>query len=104
MFAVIETGGKQYRVSAKDKLTIESLHEDVGAKIVFDKLCLLGDGASIIEGESLANAKVLATVVAHDRDDKIVIFKKKRRKGYRRKGGHRQHHTVVLIDAIEKGS
>lgn len=103
MFAVIETGGKQYKVSEKDEIVIEKMTADIGAQITFDKVHMLGEGAKVSTGKKIGKAKVKATVMAHERQDKIIVFKKKRRKGYKRTKGHRQHHTVVRIDKINKG-
>ena len=100
MFAIIETGGKQYKVRAKDEIAVERLEQGVGETVAFDSVCLLADDEKMTIGKPLGKAKVRATVVAQGRMDKIVVFKKKRRKGYRRKNGHRQHQTVVRIDAI----
>ena len=101
MFAIIETGGKQYKVRAKDEIAVERLEQGVGETVAFESVCLLADNAKkLAVGKPLGKATVRATVVAQGRMDKIVVFKKKRRKGYRRKNGHRQHQTVVRIDAI----
>jgi ribosomal protein L21 len=94
MFAVIKTGGKQYRVSKDDVIAIEKLDGDSGATIVFDEVLMLGDQ---VGAPRVANAQVTAEVVRQFRDDKVIIFKKRRRKHYRRRNGHRQHLTLVKI-------
>src|SRR3954470_19389721 len=88
MFAVIKTGGKQYRVSKDDVIAIEKLDGDAGATIVFDEVLMLGDE---VGAPRVANAQVTGEVVRQFRDDKVIIFKKRRRKHYRRRNGHRQH-------------
>ncbi len=94
MFAVIKTGGKQYRVTKDDVIAVEKLDADAGATVVFDVVLALGDklGAPLI-----ADAKVAGVVVRQFRDDKKIIFKKRRRKHYRRRTGHRQHLTLIKI-------
>ncbi|MSO89907.1 MAG: 50S ribosomal protein L21 [Rhodospirillaceae bacterium] len=94
MFAVIKTGGKQYRVSKDDVLAVEMLPGDAGAKIVFDHVIMLGDKVGL---PRIAGAQVVGTVVRQFRDDTKIIFKKRRRKHYRRRNGHRQHLTLVKI-------
>ena len=100
MFAVIKTGGKQYRVSKDDVIAVEKLDGDAGATIVFDEVLMLDDqvGAPRVEG-----AQVTAEVVRQFRDEKKIIFKKRRRKHYRRRNGHRQHLTLVKITAMGVG-
>jgi large subunit ribosomal protein L21 len=101
MFAVIKTGGKQYRVAADDKITIEKLPAEAGSTVTFDEVLMVGDGDNATIGTPLvAGASVAGEVVEQTRGDKIRIFKKKRRKGYRRTAGHRQHLTVVKITDI----
>ena len=100
MFAVIQTGGKQYRVAEGDRLRVEKLAGDVGAKVTFDKVLLVG-GASVKVGTPLVSgAKVLAEIVAQDRAKKIIVFKFRRRKNYRRKQGHRQPFTELKITGV----
>jgi large subunit ribosomal protein L21 len=96
MFAVVRTGGKQYRVAAEDKITVEKLDGDVGSKVELGVL-LLSDGGEL---KDAAKAKVTAEIVAHNKGDKVIIFKKRRRHNYRRKNGHRQHQTVLKILSI----
>ena len=100
MFAVIQTGGKQYRVAEGDKLRVEKLNGDVGAKVTFDKVLLLG-GESVKVGTPLVSgAKVSAEIVAQGRDKKLIVFKFRRRKNYRRKAGHRQPFTELKITGV----
>ncbi|MFN3752332.1 MAG: 50S ribosomal protein L21 [Thiobacillus sp.] len=101
MYAVIKTGGKQYRVSAGDKLKIEKLDADVGSEITFDQVLMVGDGADVKVGAPLLRgATVKATVLNQARGDKIKIFKMRRRKHYRKSQGHRQYYTEVQIAGI----
>ena len=102
MYAVIKTGGKQYRVAKDDYLRIEKLEAEVGSTIEFDQVLLVGgDGAEPKVGAPLLDgAKVTAEVIEQTRGPKIVIFKKRRRKNYRRRTGHRQYLTVVKIGDI----
>ena len=102
MYAVIETGGKQYRVNQGDIIKVEKLTADVGEKVDFDRILLVGEGADVKVGSPIVDgASVSGTVVEHDRHRKIIVFKMKRRKNYRRKQGHRQDYTGVLIDNIK---
>jgi large subunit ribosomal protein L21 len=99
-YAVIRTGGKQYRVSEGDTLRIEKLPGDVGSNITFGEVLLLG-GDSVNVGKPLVSgASVTGTIVAQDRAKKIIVFKMRRRKNYRRKNGHRQWYTEVKITGI----
>ncbi len=101
MYAVIKTGGKQYRVKEGDVFNVERLREDVGAELTFDEVLAVGEGASIKIGKPhVAGAKVSATIVAQDRARKIIVFKFKRRKNYQRKRGHRQYFTRIKINSI----
>ena len=101
MYAVIKTGGKQYRVSAGEKLKIEQIPADIGATITFNEVLAVGVGADLVFGAPLVSgAKVDATVVSHGRGDKVTIFKMRRRKHYQRHGGHRQNYTEVFFSAI----
>lgn len=101
MYAVIKTGGKQYRVTSGDKLKVEKLTADVGAEITFDQVLMVADGDNVKAGTPLvAGAAVKATVVSHGKGDKVRIFKMKRRKHYRKTQGHRQHYTEVQISGI----
>lgn len=101
MYAVIKTGGKQYKVAAGDKVKVEKLTGDVGSSVVIDKVLLIADGETTTVGAPLvAGAKVNATVVSHGRGDKVMIFKMRRRKHYRKTQGHRQSYTEIQIDTI----
>lgn len=101
MYAVIKTGGKQYKVAAGDKVKVEKLTGDVGSTVVIDKVLLIADGETTTIGAPLvAGAKVNATVVSHGRGDKVMIFKMRRRKHYRKTQGHRQSYTEIKIDTI----
>jgi large subunit ribosomal protein L21 len=101
MFAVIRTGGKQYRVAANDVISVEKLTGEPGATVEFAEVLMIGEGAAITTGAPLlAGASVAATVVEQTRAKKIIVFKKKRRKNYRRKTGHRQQQTVLRITEI----
>ena len=101
MYAVIKTGGKQYRVAAGEKLKIEQIPADVGAKVVLDQVLLVANGDAVTVGKPLVSgAKVAATVVSQGRHDKVRIFKMRRRKHYQKRQGHRQNYTEIQIDAI----
>ena len=101
MFAVIRTGGKQYKVAPDDVIAIERIQGEPGAEIELGEVLMLGDGANMTMGTpTVAGARVAATVVDQNKGDKIVIFKKKRRQGYHRTRGHRQLQTVVRITEI----
>ncbi|UCG38720.1 MAG: 50S ribosomal protein L21 [bacterium] len=101
MYAVIETGGKQYRVNKGDIIRVEKLTADVGSKVDFDRVLLVGEGDKVKVGTPLVDgAKVTGTVVEQDRHRKIVVFKMKRRKNYRKKQGHRQNYTGIRIEKI----
>jgi large subunit ribosomal protein L21 len=101
MYAVIKTGGKQYRVSAGDKLKVESLPVEVGAEVMLGDVLMLADGSDITLGKpNVDGAQVRATVLSHGRGDKVLIYKMRRRKHYRKTQGHRQNFTEIRIDAI----
>ncbi|HVK55507.1 MAG TPA: 50S ribosomal protein L21 [Burkholderiales bacterium] len=101
MYAVIKTGGKQYRVAAGEKLKIEQIPADVGAQIVLDQVLMVGEGDAVKVGTPLVvGATVSATVVSHGRHDKIKIFKMRRRKHYQKHQGHRQNYTEIQINEI----
>ena len=101
MYAVIKTGGKQYRVSAGEKLKVEQLPADIGAEIVLDQVLLLANGDDITMGAPLINgAAVTAKVVSHGRGEKVHIYKMRRRKHYRKSQGHRQNYTELEIVGI----
>jgi large subunit ribosomal protein L21 len=101
MYAVIKTGGKQYRVSSGEKLKVEQLPAGVGAQVVLDQVLMVADGDKVAIGSPLVSgAKVEATVVSHGRNDKVHIFKMRRRKHFRKQQGHRQNFTELRIDKI----
>ena len=103
MYAVIQTGGKQYRVEPGQTVVVEKLVGDKGAKVVFDDVLLVsaGDGGNVTVGKpKVAGAKVAGEIVEQGRGDKLVVFKFRRRKNYVRKNGHRQDYTAVKISAI----
>ncbi|MEN2785658.1 50S ribosomal protein L21 [Sphingomonas qilianensis] len=97
MFAVVRTGGKQYRVAAGDKIVVEKLDGEAGSSISLSDVLLAGEGAELKSVEGLL---VSAEIIAQAKADKIVVFKKRRRQNYRRKNGHRQQHTILRITAI----
>ena len=101
MFAVIESGGKQLKVTEGDNLRVELLTGEEGSKVEFNKVLMISDGKkSKVGSPFLEKAKVIGKVVRHGKSDKIKVFKMKRRKGYRRTQGHRQSFTEVLIETI----
>jgi large subunit ribosomal protein L21 len=101
MFAVIRTGGKQYRVTPDAVLKVEKLEAEPGATVTFtDVLAVCGNGNLTLGAPTVAGASVKATVLAQDRLDKIIVFKKRRRQNSRRKNGHRQHVTVLRVLGI----
>jgi large subunit ribosomal protein L21 len=101
MYAVIKTGGKQYRVAAGEKIKVEQIAADVGQEIVIDQVLAVGNGAELKVGTPLlSGATVKATVVAHGKHDKVRIFKLRRRKHYQKHQGHRQQFTELQIGAI----
>jgi large subunit ribosomal protein L21 len=101
MYAVVKTGGKQYRVASGEKIKIEQLPGLVGSQLVLDQVLMVADGEKVAIGAPLvAGARVEATVVSQGRHDKVTIFKMRRRKHYQRHGGHRQNYTEIQIDKI----
>ena len=101
MYAVIKTGGKQYRVTNGLKLKVEQIPADVGAEVTLDQVLMAGEGESVkIGAPFLAGATVKATVISHGRHDKVKIFKMRRRKHYQKHQGHRQNYTELRIDTI----
>ena len=101
MYAVIKTGGKQYKVAAGDKIKVEQIAADVGQEIVFDQVLAVGNGAELKVGTPLVSgATVTVTVLSHGKHDKVHIFKMRRRKHYKKSQGHRQSFTQLEISAI----
>ena len=101
MYAVIKSGGKQYRVESGAQVRVESLAADVGSAVAFEEVLLVGSGDQVKVGAPLVSgAKVKATVVSHGRGEKLKIFKLRRRKHYQKTQGHRQNYTEVRIDDI----
>jgi len=100
MYAVIETGGKQYRVAIGDKLKVEKLTATEGDSVNLDRVLMIADGDDVTVGSPLVESPVTATVVSHGKKDKIKVFKMKRRKNYRRTQGHRQAYTEIEITGI----
>lgn len=101
MYAVIKTGGKQYRVVAGEKIKVEQIPAEVGAEITLDQVLMVGEGESVKVGAPVvAGAKVTAKVIAHGRHDKVKIFKMRRRKHYQKHQGHRQNYTEIQIGEI----
>jgi len=102
MYAIIRTGGKQYRVKAGEQVRVEGLEGDVGAAISFGEVLMVGEGDSVKLGAPLVSgAAVKATIVSHGRGEKVKIFKMRRRKHYQKTQGHRQSYTEVRIDTIQ---
>ncbi|HRQ05512.1 50S ribosomal protein L21 [Nitrosomonas halophila] len=101
MYAVIKTGGKQYRVEVGNKLKVETLSAEAGSEILLDQVLMVADGENIATGKPLLDqAKVNATVIGHGRHDKVRIFKMRRRKHYQKHQGHRQNYTEIQITGI----
>ena len=100
MYAVIKTGGKQYRVSEGDRIRVEKLDGDVGAELTFDDVLMLGGDKVAVGTPTVDGASVSARIVAQDKAKKVIVFKYKRRKGYRRKYGHRQPYTELEITGV----
>jgi large subunit ribosomal protein L21 len=103
MYAVVKTGGKQYKVTIGEKLKVEQIPADIDSQIVLDQVLMVADGETVVIGAPVvAGATVKATVVSQGRHDKVRIFKMRRRKHYQKRQGHRQNFTELRIDAIEK--
>jgi large subunit ribosomal protein L21 len=101
MYAVIKTGGKQYKVAAGDKIKVEQMLADIGAEVMIDQVLAVGAGDSISIGAPLVSgASVTASVVSHGRHDKVRIFKMRRRKHYKKQQGHRQNYTELFVSKI----
>jgi large subunit ribosomal protein L21 len=97
MFAIVRTGGKQYRVAAGDKIVVEKLDGEAGSTITLGDVLLAGEGSELKPTDGLT---VSAEIVAQAKGEKVIVFKKRRRHNYRRKNGHRQNHTILKITAI----
>ena len=100
MYAVIKSGGKQYRVKTGQTVRLEKLPGDAGSKVELGDVLMIEDGGNVQIGSPLPNAKVEVTILETDRADKVIVFKKKRKKQYRRTRGHRQSFTAVRIEKI----
>jgi large subunit ribosomal protein L21 len=101
MYAVVKTGGKQYKVAPGEKLKVEQIPADVGAEVILDQVLMVGEGDSVRLGQPIVTgATVKATVLAQGRGEKIKIFKMRRRKHYQKHQGHRQNYTELRIDTI----
>ena len=97
MFAIVRTGGKQYRVAAGDKIVVEKLDGEAGSTVTLGDVLLAGEGSELKATDGLT---VSAEIVAQAKGEKVIVFKKRRRHNYRRKNGHRQNHTILKITAI----
>jgi large subunit ribosomal protein L21 len=102
MYAIVNTGGKQYKIQQGDVLRVEKIQGEVGSPVSFDKVLMFSDGENVNIGRPvLDNVAVKGHIVEQGKDKKIIVFKYKRRKRYRRKLGHRQQYTAIKIDSIE---
>ena len=105
MYAVVRTGGKQYKVAPGDVILVEKLDGEAGAEIKLDDILMVNDGTTTVIGSpTVEGAVVTASIIEQGRADKILVFKKKRRQGYRRRRGHRQAQTVLRIADISSGA
>ncbi len=100
MYAIIETGGKQYKVSSDDIINVEKLEANVGDRVTFDKVLVVSDSETVFGSPYIAGKVVNATVVEQGKSKKVVVYKYKRKSGYHKKNGHRQLYTKVKIDSI----
>ena len=102
MYAIVDSGGKQYKVEEGETFRIEKIQGDIGASVSFDKVLMFSDGETVKAGHPLVeNVAVTGHIVEQNKAKKVLIFKFKRRKGFRRKNGHRQTYTAVKIDSIK---
>ncbi len=102
MYAIVNSGGKQYRVEEGETFRLEKIPGDIGSTISFDKVLMFSDGETVRVGQPFVeNATVVGKIIEQDKAKKILVFKYKRRKGYRRKQGHRQPYTAVKIESIK---
>lgn len=105
MYAVIQTGGKQYRVSQGDLVTVEKIEGAAGDRVEIDSVLMVGEGGQVTIGQPhLPQARVVGTIVRQERGPKVLIYKHKRRKGYQKKQGHRQWQTLLRVTDILTGS
>jgi large subunit ribosomal protein L21 len=100
MFAIVEVGGFQYRIKQSDVVRVPLMQANVGEEVTLSNILAAGEGANIRVGAPTLNGAVKATVMAHGKAEKVIVFHKKRRKGYRKKNGHRQHFTDLQISSI----
>ncbi len=101
MFAIVEIAGQQFKVEKDQEVFVHHLDAEEGAKLTFDKVLLMEqDGQTTIGNPAIAGVSIGATVLGHQKGDKVIVFKKKRRKGYRVKNGHRQSFTKIKVDSI----
>lgn len=101
MYAVFRTGGKQFRAEPGGRIRVPTLNAEAGDTVTFDDVLLTSDGDAVSVGQPIVEgAEIRAEVLAHGRDDKVIVFKRKRRKGYRRKQGHRQGYTEIRVEEI----
>ena len=100
MYAIIATGGKQYKVAEGDIIKIEKLGLEAGSEVTFDQVLAVNNGEMLVGSPTVANAKVTATVVEEGKNKKVVVFRYKRKKGYNKKKGHRQPYTKIKIEKI----
>ena len=104
MYAIVETGGKQYRVSEGDIINVERIKAEAGEEVAFDKVLVLGEGGEVLIGTPYVEAaQVFGKVVEHGKGEKVIIFKYKSKKDYRKKQGHRQPYTMIEITGVGKG-
>lgn len=97
MFAIVRTGGKQYRVAAGDKIVVDKIDGDAGASVTLRDVLLAGEGSSL---QAAGSVTVAAEIIAQAKGDKVIVFKKRRRHNYRRRNGHRQQHTILKIVSV----
>ena len=102
MYAIIATGGKQYKVSEGDIIKIEKLGKAEGESVTFDKVLLVSDKETVVGNPTVAGATVTASVVCEGKDKKVIVYKYKRKTGYHKKNGHRQQYTALKIEKINK--
>jgi large subunit ribosomal protein L21 len=101
MYAVVRIAGQQYKVAPSEKIFVPKLKSDIGAKLTFDRVLLIGDETKTTVGKPyVSGAKVQATVLKHVKDDTVIVLKKKKRKGYRVRNGHRQEFTEIEINSL----